>query len=259
MKVRARYLGDFVNMRALRSKEDFEVFEPDILVKHVAEDKFFIVFRYGVAVYWDLSAAQIKRLTSSIQSFIEGPVVWDEEETLDVSVNSNIGNKIVRDKVYIDSINLEKVVLIASVLSKSLAMDYSEKEVANVLKKLNEVIASLEETGRIEMGTKNLIKYIGFAMRIRHENAVSLAVLDKPDITWEDNALDAFYAKLREYFEMTERLGVMNQKLNILSQSLELLLDIIQTRQALTLELVIIALFVIDLTVLAVEIFLRLH
>lgn len=257
MKVSARYLGTSINIRELKKRKQLEHFDQDVLIKKIEGEKLFVVFKYGVVVCWQLSEREKKREIENIMDLVEDKSSWKEEETEIITIGNSAKNTLSKGRIYLKNSGIEEKVLVSSVIAKSLVIDFYEQALGKTIPTLEETISSLEKTGKLRMSTKSLIKYIGLAMRIRHATTLSLAVVEKPDSTWEDRGLDKFYSQLSGHFELNERFDILSRKLNLLSESLENLLDFINTRKSMWLELIIIALFIIDLIAVGLELYLR--
>ena len=83
-----------------------------------------------------------------------------------------------------------------------------------------------------------------------------LALLDKPDTTWDDPAMDRIYDELRAEFDLVDRYTTMEQKLNGVREALELVLDVARDRRMWLLEVTIVLLILFELLL---EVFRRLH
>jgi uncharacterized Rmd1/YagE family protein len=84
------------------------------------------------------------------------------------------------------------------------------------------------------LGTKNQI-------------IAALAVLDKPLVTWEKETLDRLYRALREMLEIEDRFRSLEYKLRTIQESLELFLDLQQTRHGHQLETIVVALILLEI------------
>jgi uncharacterized Rmd1/YagE family protein len=73
--------------------------------------------------------------------------------------------------------------------------------------------------------TRPLNRFIGEAILVRNEVLSTLHLLDKPDATWEDAAMDQIYDDLRAEFDLADRYVAMKSKLRSIQETLELVLD----------------------------------
>jgi len=103
---------------------------------------------------------------------------------------------------------------------------------------------------------RRLHRFIGEAIATRNEVFTVLALLDKPDATWDDPAMDRIYDELRAEFDLVDRYTTMEQKLDGVQEALELVLDVARDRRMWLLEVTIVLLILFELLL---EVFRRLH
>ena len=97
------------------------------------------------------------------------------------------------------------------------------------------------------LAVRPLHRFIGEAIGIRSEVIAVLHLLDKPDETWDDPAMDAIYDDLRDEFDLVDRHDALEQKLKSVQESLELILDVARDRRLFLLEASIVALIVLEI------------
>jgi uncharacterized Rmd1/YagE family protein len=74
-----------------------------------------------------------------------------------------------------------------------------------------------------------------------------LHLLDKPDATWEDPAMDRIYADLRAEFDLIDRYESLTSKLKGVQEALELILDVARDQRLVLLETAIVLLIVFEI------------
>jgi uncharacterized Rmd1/YagE family protein len=95
--------------------------------------------------------------------------------------------------------------------------------------------------------TRPLHRFIGEAVATRAEVFTVLSLLDKPDETWDDAAMDRIYAELRSEFDLADRYAALELKLRSVQESLELVLDVARDRRLVLLEVAIVLLIMLEL------------
>ena len=90
-------------------------------------------------------------------------------------------------------------------------------------------------------------------MNIRHQTVTQMALLDKPDLTWDDESLDKFYKNLAEYYELDDRYEVLDDKLETIFRNVEFISDYITARRTLMAEIIIIVLIAVELVIFFAE------
>ena len=74
-----------------------------------------------------------------------------------------------------------------------------------------------------------------------------LHLLDKPDATWDDPAMDRIYADLREEFDLIDRYAALESELRSIQEALELVLDVARDRRLVLLEVAVALLIVLEI------------
>jgi uncharacterized Rmd1/YagE family protein len=95
--------------------------------------------------------------------------------------------------------------------------------------------------------TPTLHQFIGRAIGTRTEVLAVLHLLDKPDATWDDPAMDRIYDDLRSEFDLGDRFTALESKLRAVQDALELLLGVARDRRLVLLEAAIVALICVEL------------
>ena len=108
------------------------------------------------------------------------------------------------------------------------------------------LVDRLESRGTVAWQTRPLHRFIGEAISTRTEVLAVLHLLDKPDETWEDPAMDRIYDDLRAEFDLGDRFTALELKLRSVQESLELLLDVARDRRLVLLEVAIVVLIVVE-------------
>jgi len=146
---------------------------------------------------------------------------------------------IVDGTLVVDALSPSRAAVVALIVAQSAAMEYYERIVADLFTRTTALVEPLEKRGTVSLRTRGLHRFIGQAIGTRSEVIVVLTLLDKPDATWDDPALDNIYDDLRAEFDLLDRYGTLTQKLLGVQESLELILDVARDRRMYLLELAI--------------------
>jgi uncharacterized Rmd1/YagE family protein len=77
----------------------------------------------------------------------------------------------------------------------------------------------------------------------------AIALLDKPDLTWEDELADRLHDRLRHNLEIAERYKALETKLLTIREALDAFLELSTTRRLLVLEAAIVLLIVLEIVI----------
>jgi len=137
--------------------------------------------------------------------------------------------------------------VIALTVAQSAAMEYYEQIVDSLHVRTSALVDRLEKKGSVALNTRPLHRFIGEAIGVRTEVLGVLHLLDKPDATWEDPAMDAIYQELKEEFDLVDRYEALESKLRIVQEALELILGVARDFRLVVLEASIVVLIVFEI------------
>ncbi len=204
------------------------------------------LYPFGVAVFRDVSPeqrdAELERLRHA-RPALTG--VIREEFTIREAADQRVG---MSDGVLtVDRLTPERSGIVALTIAQSAAMEYYERIVDQMFVRTGSLVDRLERRGTVSIRTRPLHRFIGEAISTRSEVLAVLFLLDKPDETWEDPAMDRIYADLRSEFDLADRYAALEMKLRSVQEALELVLDVARERRLVLLEVAILILIALEL------------
>jgi hypothetical protein len=149
--------------------------------------------------------------------------------------------------LHVDRFTPGRAAIVALTMAQSAAMEYYERIVEALFERTNVLVERLEKKGTVPYRTRPLHRFIGEAITTRSEVLSILHLLDKPDATWDDPAMDHIYNDLRAEFDLVDRYGALELKLRSIQEALELVLDVARDRRLVTLEIVVAVLILIEI------------
>jgi uncharacterized Rmd1/YagE family protein len=139
--------------------------------------------------------------------------------------------------------------VVALTVAQSAAMEYYERMVDTLFARTSSIVERLERKGTVPLSTRPLHRFIGESISTRNEVLSVLHLLDKPDATWEDPAMDRIYNDLRAEFDLVDRYQALESKLKSIQEALELVLDVARDRRLILLEVAVAVLILLELLV----------
>ncbi len=115
-------------------------------------------------------------------------------------------------------------------------------KVDELLATTSEISDNLKRKGELKRRAKDINKFIGYCMVTKQELVTSMYLLDRPEETWQDQVLDGLHRDASEMFEIRSRYKTIDYKLKMIQESLELIGDLLSTRKAELLSVLIIIL-----------------
>lgn len=212
------------------------------------------LFRYGVAIFTDLTAAEEEDVLGRLQPRLIRPVSPREEETALIEHAADKDDQILPGgPIVLKTITPDHLIIIADALSKSVVLARDEREVTAVFDLVEPFARQLAEYGQTFAGRRSILKHVGNALLVQHRVSGRVAVAEKPDVVWDRPDLERLYARLQDEYELEERAETLARKLAVISDTAEVLTDIIDTRRSLRLEIIIVVLIAVELVIAAYQ------
>jgi uncharacterized Rmd1/YagE family protein len=206
-----------------------------------------VLFRYGVAVLFGASAEAEQGLRDRLAPLMEHRYASVEVEELEVRIDEARPEGLQEGALAVQSGSVEKLQLIAEVLSRSALLGHYETRLAGDFDRIEPLALRLEREGRIVGGVREHLKRIGALLLIEHRMVGRAEIGDKPELLWEHPTLERLYALLEAEFEVSERLAAIGRKLDLVARTVRTLVDLLNTKHALRVEWYIVALIMADI------------
>ncbi|HEX4515637.1 MAG TPA: RMD1 family protein [Polyangiaceae bacterium] len=220
-------------------------------------ESFILAYDFGAIAFVGVDDATRDMVMDAVKQRVgpEPHPPLEEQATITVAPDEKPTVKF--DEVVVRELDRKVVELVALVVSQSAAMEYYEEDVDQILARLNKVSESLAQTGKLSARPKELLKFIGSGMSVHNQVIYTLALLDTPQLAWDNEALDRVYSGLRTQFEIADRFRALDLKLRMIQDNFELFVDLTQERRNYVLELTVTALVAVEVVLFVYEIFYR--
>ena len=216
------------------------------------------MFRYGVAVLFDLSPVEEDEVLRGLRPRILAPATRYEDETATIEVAIE-GEELIAPggPIIVRDLSPPRLLVIADALAKNLALARDERAVTRVFDVIEPFATELARDGRLPAKRRQVVRAIGQALLTQHRVSGRIEVEEKPDVLWDHPQYERLYARLEDEYELKERAAALARKLRIISETTSVLTDLIDTGRSLRLEATIVALIVVEVVILLYEMFLR--
>jgi uncharacterized Rmd1/YagE family protein len=249
---RALLVGDRIDTMALERDETLPTVSTLPLAVRAGANGIAVVFRYGVAAFIGLSSAEENEVLKKIRTHITGPFKAREreEETAQIETSAEREDQIPPGgPIYVKDMALERLLLVAYALADSVVLARDEREVSSVFDTLEPFARALAESGRTPGGRRAILKHIGNALLVQHRVSGRVAVAEDPDVLWDRPDLSRLYSRLKDEYELKERVDGLSRKLAVISETAQVLTDMIDTQRSLRLEVLIVALIAFEIAI----------
>lgn len=234
--VRALLIGTRIDTRNLR---DFV--EPERLSLTGIGAAY--VFRYGVLVLFGASPTMERDLIARLQSHVIEPVIVPEIETASIEIHPSGDESVsANGHIRLREATPERLLLTATVLARSVVLARDENRIAEAFDRIEPLVNELRVHGRAGMPIRQVMRHIGAVLAARHLVVGRAQIGEKPDMLWDHPELDRLYARLEAEFELGDRARAIERKLEVVGDAADVLLEIVQDKRSLRLELAVVLL-----------------
>jgi uncharacterized Rmd1/YagE family protein len=216
-----------------------------------------VLFRYGAVVLFGVDDASQAAFLARLHAQIKNPYSVPVVEELDLQVDARKPAEIKGTTIFILAGTVERLQVIADVLAKSTVLTLYESKIAASFDQIEPLAAALKRNGQIGGRSKELVRHIGTMLLSEHTMVGRVAIVEKPEVLWENATLEGLFIRLEDEFEIKERHAALERKLNLITRSAETLLDLLHNRHSTRLEWYVIALIGLEILLSLYDLFLR--
>lgn len=205
-------------------------------------------FNFGVIVFSDHTDDEIKIAVKSIGGHLKNPIASWLREDYYIESSANAPLEFEFDRVVADHLDSKVFRITMWNLAQSVALDYYNQIVEGLLSEVKGFTRALETKGRLSLGRKNMLKFIGRALGTKNEIADNIYVFDAPEMVWDDEFLDNLNQGLRKQLDLRIRFSEIEYTLRTISENLDTFREIYNQRENSLLEWIIIALILVEVS-----------
>ena len=253
-KARAMLVGERIDLKAWSSVDTLATNPLTVKVKGCGVAT---LHRYGVVVFFDVSPMEEVAFLRSLQPLAAHPYATPETEELEVRIERSGREGVVGGVVYLEDAAVERLQVIADVLSKSALLSLYESKVAGEFDRIEPLAVELDRSGRIRGESRDLLKNIGSMLLVEQRMVGRAEITEKPEVLWDNPALEGLFARLEDEFEIRERHTALERKLNLISRTAHTLVELLGSKHALRVEWYIVILIVFEILLTVYQLFLR--
>lgn len=206
-----------------------------------------VLFRYGVVVFFGVDADAERAFCERLSSIAAHRYRSVENEELEIRVEEGRPEGMTENALVLHAAGIERLQLIADVLSKSLLLGHYETRLAADFDRIEPLALELDRKGGIRGGTREHLKRIGGLLLMEHRMVGRAEIGEKPELLWDHPRLERLHGLLEDEFEIRERLAALDRKLELAARTERTLIELISTRHSLRVEWYIVALIVLEI------------
>lgn len=210
--------------------------------------EFLFVFSFGAVVFVNVNKETQAAIKRPLAKFFVNPVKgsYDESYVLrEMERKFNVGE----DAADLPVVGLGETEIAARILAQSVSLEYIEDLTDEILSNLEAMNAGLEKEGRFLKTAKSVLRLVGQNNGIIQFVISKLSLLDKPDVTWENERLETLFSQLADIFDLRPRFRNVEYKIGFARDNSEFALTALQGSRSNFLEIIIIILIAIDILI----------
>lgn len=251
-------VADSIDLKQFRTAftANIHYADTDELFYRIEGYKYLYVFKYGIVSFLGYNETETTSFLQLITPYCKNFIEHRLSDEFDIETDTptiNYGY----NKIGIPKPGIEMIRLIMLNTSQSVALDHYNQQTNLLLEETNYHTQVLEKKGKIDLGGIELKKYIGRTLNLKNKISGNLYIFDSPEETWEDENLNKLDIGLKKTFDLQSRFRTTQEGLQIVKDNLELFKDLLQYRNSVVLEWVIIILILVEVINLLVEKFFK--
>ncbi len=208
------------------------------------------LFSYGSVVLINMSPPEMQEVTDYLRKIDPRLQTATDSYTDDYCLQSAEGEaeSVTNDAMLTAEIKRHHLEIISNVLAKSVALERVEADIEVLLDDV-EVLIDRLESGNLSSRDKTLAQTSARVLNFKYKTLSTIMLLDKPDITWDNEEASALHLEMAHLFELGDRYERLQAKTRTLMDILEVFSTLTQHRKANNLEWMIIALILVSISI----------
>lgn len=244
ISIRSRFVGERLNLKTLEAAAPLST---NPLLVRAGQDGCAVLFRYGVAVLFNLSSIEEASFLERLKPFISEPATTMVSEQIEAAFEADAKERIENNVIWLRDRNVERIQVIADIFAKSVILEYYENQIAKLFERIRPFADAIQNQGARRPKDRELLRQIGGTLLIQHKMVGIVEVGEKPDPLWERPDLERLYLRLEDEYELRERLLALERKLALVSRTAETALELMQHDSSHRVEWYIVALIVVEI------------
>lgn len=247
LKVISFQIADSIDIKLFKTSFPVKTHyaDTDELFYFIGNHKYLYVFKYGIVCFLSYTETEMAAFFQVIGPSCKNLFDQRLSDEFDIETESD-DIHYGYNKIEIPSPTTDELRLIMLNVSQSVALDYYNQQTNSLLEETNSHTQLLERKGRINMGGVKLKRYIGRTLNLKNRISANLYIFDSPEETWENENLNKLDIGLKKTFDLQARFRTIQEGLGIVKENMELFRDLLQNRNSLTLEWVVIILILVE-------------
>lgn len=207
------------------------------------------LYYFGSIVFLNCSDDIVARFVEGLQRHVEqlkGQPQLPFRDDYQLEIIAGATPSITNDGAVMPLYREELTDIISFVIAKSVALELIEERIDAVFDEVGGLIGRLGQ-GVLELPDRRLARLASSVLSFKYTSISHIMVLDKPEITWDNEEANRFYLTMAELFELTPRYQEIKHKSETLMDVTDVFSSLSHARRAARLEWIIIILIAFEI------------
>ena len=219
-------------------------------------DAFF--FPYGCIITWGLDEEGERQMVELVKDFETSPLshIADDSCTYLIGDATLINEE--DDEILLEEDDVLIKLSLSHGLSQSVKLATFEDAILKTIESTRHIPRELAENGKISLSRKKLSQQIGMLFAQRNSINLHTDILDTPEFFWRRPKYEPYYLMAAQYMDIQTRMEILNKRLDVIHDLYGILSNEANHMHTARLEIVIIALIMIEVVIVVFKEVLRL-
>lgn len=250
--IRAYHIAERLRLKDLKDRLGYQPKEfsnYEMVIPLPGDNSYLLVYNFGSVVFFNVSDVDLETQMAKFSEYRTPSDVMRTSDAFLVQISERGENKALFDRLEVRELTYDSVKIASILLAQSTALEYYEILIENLMEQTNKFSKRLEKDGKFFEGGQDVIKFIGMCLNTRQEIISNLYIVDSPDEIWENNDLERLFTDLKAILDIDVRYRALEHKIRIIQESIEIIVDLSNSRRMAQLELAIVLLFVVEIII----------
>jgi uncharacterized Rmd1/YagE family protein len=176
--------------------------------------RYVVVYRFGAVVFFNITTKESSRLLEEIKKYAVNPISigFERREHFEVALQPHLETatgKITSDSAMVRELDMNTVGIVSNIMGQTVALDWHNDTVDELLAKFSSVNSSVERTGGFTSIERNtLFQVVARNNSLFIDMVGKLGIKDRSDTAWNLSQYEGLHEGMRKEFELDERFRV---------------------------------------------------
>jgi len=224
-----------------------------------SQPRYVAIYRFGSVVFFNLTTKESSRLLEQIKKHSVDPIAtgFERREHFEVALQPQLETatgKIAPDRAMVRELDMNTVGIVSNIMGQTVALDWHNDTVDELLAKFSSVNSSVERTGSFtSIERHTLFQVVARNNSLFIDMVGKLGIKDRSDTAWHLSQYEQLHEDMRKEFDLDERFRNVEFKLDLIQQNAKFFLEVLHAQKSNTLEWVIIVLISFECALMILE------